>query len=190
MEDEFPGEGHDDYKSKQTYFDLRHITFEQFLTFVFEHEVADRRKKEEPWYFQNNIWIDYEKEHVAKLFIELFHESNKLLTLFSRDKLEQGFWAVMGPNLECSAYQLVHDRDIDIRLREQLICSMYFLYEKLLSKAPLDTSSNMWWDSFAYDFCVDGARDPVNNEDDRRIQDAMFSTADSNLKCNAYLKNT
>jgi hypothetical protein len=53
-------ESYDEYKSKQTYYDLNHISFKTFLDFIFEHEVANKAKNEDPWYFSNNIWIEYE----------------------------------------------------------------------------------------------------------------------------------
>lgn len=169
-------ETYEEYKSKQTYYDLRNVSFDKFINFVFEHDVAGIRTEPGPWYFRENIWIDWNKEHVSNLFIELFHRADELLAIFPKDKLEQGFWAVMSQNLECNAYHLIHDEELDVNLKEKLVCSMYFLYENLFAKDPLETSSNMWWDSLAFDFRDGGPRDPANNNEDKRIQNAMFST--------------
>ncbi len=168
-------ESYDEHKSTQIYYDLRNISFDEFLNFIFDHEVVDLHDKGEPWYY-DEMWIDWNKEFVANLFIELFNRSDELLVRFSPEKLEQGFWAVVGPNLECNAYNLIHDDDVDVAVKEKLICSMYFVYEKLFANNPLDTSSNMWWDCLAYGYYEGGPRNPANDEEDRRIQNAMFST--------------
>jgi hypothetical protein len=167
---------YEEYKSTQTYFDLRSISHDEFHKFIFDHDVAGKGNNEKAWYHDFNLYLEYDEEHIANLYIELFHKSDKLLDLYSKEKLEQGFWAIMGSSLEGSVHDLIWESELDIGIREKLIYSMYHLYEKLFAIEPLDTSSNMWWDSLAYDYYEGGPRDPQNNKDDKQIQEAMFHT--------------
>jgi hypothetical protein len=125
-----------------------------------------------------NRWIDMDRPHVVDLYVELFSRSDELLTRYPKDKLEQGFWFIMGPStLDFTVGELIRDDGLEIELKERLIGSMYFLYEKLYYKDTLQGNScYMWWDSICYSYCVPGQRDPANDEADRRIQDTMFRT--------------
>lgn len=169
-------ETYEAFKAKQAYYDLRGMSLSAFRDLIFEHPVADETKKAKGWYWGIDNWVEMDKAYVVDLYVQLFHSSDELLTLYSKDKLEQGCWFMMSRSLEFGAGELIHDDELDIALKERLIRSMYSLYEKLFFDEPLDTSSHMWWDSFAYDYRLPKQRDPLNDEEDRRIQDAMFST--------------
>ena len=171
-------ESYDDYKARQSYFDLRNISLEQFQEFIFNHPASNIISEDDVWYLDFNIWIDYDELYVKDLLIKLFTHSHKLIEQYSLEQLDQGMWAIMGPNLNPSAYNLIWGFDCTLRLKDkiELIESMYFLFEKLFSQSALDTSCNMWWDSFAYNYCVDGLTDTKNTISDKVIQDAMFKT--------------
>jgi hypothetical protein len=181
--DETP-EDYETYKSKQQYYDLRQVSFEGFHQFIFEHKVAVKAK-DDPWHWDFNLWVDYDDEYIANLYIELFENADCLLDLYPKDKMEQGFWAITNVNLENSTYNLIWGSGLSIEVKEKLISSMYFLYEKLFFKEPLETSSEMWWDSLAFNYYEGGPRDPVNNEEDRRIQNVMFITLKKILSLNS-----
>ena len=170
---------------KQVYYDLRNATLAEFEKFLFDHPVADREKKEDPWDWDSDLLIDFEADYVAELYIQLFRDSGGLLDHFTTEELDQGLWAAMGSNLECSAYNLIWDRgiprkkngSIPLTKKEELIGAMSFLYENLFSVEPLGISCNMWWDAFAFEFhCDEDDEDDdlKNNQDRRRIQNAMF----------------
>lgn len=171
-----PPQTYDEYKAEQDYYDLRSISLEAFRDLVFDHPVPAKDSKKDAWYWSVNSWVEWDKPYVVALYMELFSRSHELLRLYPHDKLEQGCWFMMGSTLEFSTYELIRDDELDIALKEKLIASMYFLYERFFCEEPVATASYMWWDSFAYSYCVPGQRDPINNEVDRRIQDAMFST--------------
>lgn len=160
----------------QQYYDLREMSIEEFENFIFNHNITNDSNEDNRWYHDHKMWIDYDTNGLIKLYIALFKQSHELLKKFSRDKLEQGFWAIIGPGLcECSVYDLVWGDRIDIVLRENLITSMYDLYKNLFTVDPLETSSNMWWDALAYGFNPMKQRSR-NNPLDCKIQDTMFST--------------
>lgn len=167
-------QSYDEYKLHQTYYDLRNISSDNFWNFIFDHEIDDREDGRQSWSTQYDMWIEYDCDQIVDLYVELFERSGELLAIFPKEKLEQGFWVLMGGGLECSVYNLIWKDALDIALKEKLILSIYYLYKNLYDQEPLETSSNMWWDSLAYSFYQGGPRDPVNDPNDKRIQDVMF----------------
>lgn len=161
-------------RQQQTYIDVRQADLTQFERFIFEHDVADGAD-EDPWYFNNDLWIDFDEQRNAKLFIELFN-SQDLIKRYSREQLEQGCWAMMGAGLDGSAHALIWDSALNIETKERLIEAMFDVYANLFSVDPLDTCAHMWWDSLAYDFNPMHEADPKANDEHRRIRDAMFRT--------------
>lgn len=162
-------------KARQVYFDLRHADLLQFQAFIFDHAVPERTH-DENWYFDSNLWIDYDEEINADLFMKLFKGSRELLDKYPRGQIEQGCWAMMSDGLDGDVHQLIWDSKIDTQTKERLIESMFDLYANLFSTDPLETAGFMWWDSLAYDFNPMNRADPEGNEEHRRIRDAMFRT--------------
>jgi hypothetical protein len=78
---------YEEYKSTQPYFDLRNISYDEFHKFIFDHDVTSKGGNEEAWYHEFNMYLEYDVEHIANLYMELFHKSEKLLYLYSNDKL-------------------------------------------------------------------------------------------------------
>jgi hypothetical protein len=83
--------------------------------------------------------------HNAKLFIELFSNSGSLLKSFTREQLEQGFWAIQGPVLPESLPNLIWGSNISVDLKSDLIHSMYKLFRDFFSYDELETSCNMFF---------------------------------------------
>ena len=166
------------------YFDLRGISLDDFIEFIFNHEVPEEEEDPELWYYDYDMWIDYNKDELVDLYIQLFNMSGDLPFRYSEEKLEQGCWAMMGPNLEVGLESLLWDESIDRAKRVILINAMYDLYNNLYRETPLDTSCNMWWDSLAFDF-YDSERRNRDDEETRVIQDAMFSTLKKILEIDA-----
>ncbi|CAG0939553.1 hypothetical protein BROC_00696 [Candidatus Brocadiaceae bacterium] len=165
----------------QQYYDLRNISLKQFEDFIFNHPMPENT--EQYWYNDIDMWIDYEKEDVIKLYIQMFHHSNELLKLYSEEQLEQGFWVMMGFSLadNWTINGLVWANSISIEKRIELIYAMYELFKNLFNNNSLDTSCHMWWDALAYDFHPMKRRSR-ENETERQIQDAMFNTLKSILE--------
>lgn len=164
------------FKSHQQ-FDIRGASFEEFVEFLFEHEVPpdrdDQGRRSEKWYDTADIHFDA-KELVGH-YTRLFTEPRFLLDRFSKEKLEPAFWAIMGGPLECSVEEVIWSGEVPFEARAECVRAMYFLYEKLFAVDPLFTSSDMWWDSLAYDWHCEN-RDRSNGGEDRLMQDVMFET--------------
>src|ERR1700720_2242179 len=88
--------------------DITQHSFDQFIDFLFDHEVvptsdleaAGPTKAKKPWDWEP-MELLYDPEKVCGYYVRLFREPRFLLQRFSRPHLEQGFWAIQGPNLEC-----------------------------------------------------------------------------------------
>ncbi|MFN3988049.1 MAG: hypothetical protein ACK4KV_21380 [Rhodocyclaceae bacterium] len=158
-------------------YDLSQATFEEFVTFLFDHEVMSLPPAgsvgPEPWYWHADVTFD--PMRMASLYIRLFTQPRFLLQQFSLAQLEQGFWAVQSPTLECAVTEIIWDQRLPFELRERCVRSMFHLYELLFSDTPLETSSEMWWDSLAYDWHC-GIRARANGGEDLLMQDVIFET--------------
>jgi len=152
-------------------YDIRGASFDDFVTFVFAHDVAPA--PENPWY--RHAEVNYDPRRVVSYYIQLFSAPRFLLSRFSMAELEQGFWAILGGILGCSVRDVIWNRMVPFEIRENCVRSMAALYAQLFVEEPLQTSSNMWWDSLAYDWhCGNRAR--ANGGEDRAMQDVMFAT--------------
>lgn len=148
--------------------DLRSASFEEFVDFLFAHEVAPKN-----WYAR--VELQYDAFRVVSCYSRLFTSPCFLLSRFSKEQLEQGFWAVHGPVLECSVSNVIWDEEVPFDIRERCVQAMYDLFAELFAEHPLETASNMWWDSLAYAWhCGNRAR--ANGGEDQLMQDVMFDT--------------
>lgn len=162
--------------------DITQHSFDQFIDFMFDHEVpaepnreaTGRTKANEPWYWEQ-IELVYDPAKVCGYYVRLFREPGFLLQRFSKPQLEQGFWALQGPNLDCSLGNLLWLPDLSFAAREECVRSMFDLFRLLFAVEPLDASVQMWWDSLCYDWHC-GNRNRALGGEDRKMQDVMFET--------------
>ena len=156
--------------------DIRDYTFDQFIAFIFARDVSPAPcpgQKRDPWYYHSEVMFD--RLCVCQYYVRLFIEPTFLLDRFSKPQLEQGFWAIHGPCLDCSAHRTIFDEEVPFSEREQCIRSMFDLFKHLFAREPLETSGNMWWDSLCYDWhCENRSRD--NGGENLQLQDVLFET--------------
>jgi hypothetical protein len=155
-------------------YDIRGISFENFVLFLFDREASvESEENAEHWYYSAEIV--FEPGEIAAHYIRLFKEPEFLLTLFSKRQLEEGFWAIQSPNLECGVRQLMWIEELPFAIREDCVRSMFHLFERLFAQEPLETSAQMWWDSLCYDWhCGNRSRDKGGEEE--LMQDVLFET--------------
>jgi hypothetical protein len=157
-------------------FDIRGISFSEFVAFLFEREVApesNENAEKEYWYYSAEI--AFEPREVAAHYVRLFSEPNFLLSRYSKLQLEEGFWAIQSPNLGCGVQVLLWLEELPFAIREDCVRSMFHLFERLFSVEPLETSANMWWDSLCYDWHC-GNRSRARRGEDQLMQDVIFET--------------
>ncbi len=156
--------------------DLTNFSFNEFVSFLFDHDVTPQpadSKKYDPWYF--HVEVEFDAKKICAYYVQLFRQPEFLLSRFTKPQLEEGFWAIQGPNLGCSVSRIIDDSDQPLSIREECIGSMADLFKRLFASEPFDTSVQMWWDSLCYDWHC-GNRNRERGGEDLELQDMFFHT--------------
>jgi hypothetical protein len=164
--------------------DLSNCSFDEFVSFLFARDVPDKSAKYEPWYY--DLETAFDPERICTYYVQLFTSPEILLERFSKEQLEEGFWAIQSPNLDCGAYRLLVDSDLTLEAKAQCVAAMFELFRKLFATEPLDSSVQMWWDSFCYDWHC-GNRKRERAGEDLLLQDAMFQTLSNILSLDSEI---
>ena len=165
--------------------DISGASFDEFVCFLFDRNALPRdqvvaalrstikTEQWQPWYFHIDVAFDSRK--ACQYYSKLFLEPKFLLGRFSKDQLEQGFWAIQSPTLECSVCKVIWDRTLPFDPREEVVRSMFYLFRDLFFAEPLYDSVCMWWDSLCYGWHC-GNRKRERGGEDLTMQDVMFDT--------------
>jgi hypothetical protein len=149
--------------------DLRNISFDEFVSLIFLRDTPVRPDElGQPFY-------EVDARKLCTYYVRLFRQPEFLLSQFTKEQLEQGFWAIMGHTQEWSAGNLIYYSDAPLASRKECVESMAVLFERLFVNEPLDTSVHMWWDSLCYDWHC-GNRKRKNGGEDLELQDTFFHT--------------
>lgn len=144
------------------YADIVGCSFEEFVEFLFAREfpageesyaalmARGEPKKWSPWHWWTEVTFD--SQQVCLYYDRLFRHPRFLLEKFSKEQLEEGFWAVLNDGFDCSAHCLIWYPELPFTSREGCVRSMFVLFRDLFATEPLDNSVYMWWDSFCYDW--------------------------------------
>ncbi len=153
--------------------DITGYSFEKFIEFLFDRDVPPESAESDSWFW--HVDVEFDPEETCQHYIRLFTQPEFLSSHFSSAQLDQGFWAVMGRNLDCSAGNLIWHEELLFQRREECVRSMYFLFKRLFAVQSLDSAVQMWWDALCYDWhCGNKARE--KGGEDLRMQDVMFET--------------
>jgi hypothetical protein len=153
--------------------DIRGFSFDEFVAFVFDRDVSTESKGKDYWYW--HVEVNFDAARIVGYYQKLFERPEFLLERFSRTQLEEGFWAVHGPNLDCAVSQIIDDDELLLSIRKACIRSMTELFRRLFAKDAFDTSVDMWWDSLCYDWHC-GNRIRERGGEDLELQDTYFET--------------
>jgi hypothetical protein len=156
-----------------TQVDLANLSFDDFVVFLFDRSIQLETERQDNWYSQLEVMFD--PEEIAAFYVRLFKQPEFLPTRFTDQQLEQGFWAVQSPNLDCSVARIIEDSDVPLSVREECIRSMADLFKRLFATEPFHTSVQMWWDSLCYDWEC-GNRNRARGGEDLQLQDIFFQT--------------
>jgi len=153
--------------------DISQCSFDEFVSFLFARDVPDETEKSDPWYW--NTEVTFDPQRACEYYVRLFRRPAFLMERFSKSQLEEGFWAIQGPNLSCSVSGLIWNMDLEFATRQQCVQSMLDLFKNLFAVEPLDTSAQMWWDSLCYEWHC-GNRNRQQGGEDLLMQDVIFQT--------------
>ena len=162
---------------ERTLVDIRQYSFDEFVSFLFARDVQFEAEqsdlnKWDPW--DRHIEVIFDSEQVSRHYVRLFTEPGFLLERFSKAQLEDGFWAIQGPNLDCSVLRILESTP-PVASREQCVSSMFYLFRDFFAKEPLETAGSMWWDSLCFSWHR-GNRERSKDGEDLRLQNVIFQT--------------
>lgn len=168
--------------------DLTNVSFDEFVAFLFDHEIdhdiPPGPEKHDPWYF--HVEAEFDAKKIVPYYVRMFGEPEFLLTRFAKARLDEGFWAIQGPNLNCSVSRIIEDSNLPLSFKEECIRSMADLFKRLFAKEPFDTSVQMWWDSLCYDWHC-GNRKRERGGEDLALQDIYFHTLAKVLAIDSWI---
>jgi hypothetical protein len=130
--------------------DLTQSSFEDFIAFLFDRDLSLESEGRDYWYW--HVEVEFDAKKIAAYYVQLFRQPEFLRAQFTKAQLEEGFWAIHGPNLDCSVFRIIDDSEVPLSLREECIRSMADFFRRLFAAEPYDTSVQMWWDSLCYDW--------------------------------------
>lgn len=152
---------------------LANPSFEAFVEFIFDHDVSPKPLGGDYWY--SRVDVEFDAESIGAHYLRLFRHQEFLLAQFTKVQIDEGFWAIQSPNLDCSVARIIDDADLPLSLREECIRSMTDLFKRLFATESFDTSVWMWWDSLCYDWHC-GNRNRERGGEDLELQDIFFQT--------------
>ena len=145
----------------------QHFSFEQWITFVFDHPVSERGKP--AWYHNiddDTEWwnlVDYPETTVDYL-TSLFENASTILTPYSDAQLKQGFWFLVDNSCSDHMFTLLN-LSVPWPKRKRCLTSMFTLFEGFFAPrcsshlshldttetdtsmvSPLNMVCYMWWD--------------------------------------------
>src|SRR5260370_26374529 len=130
---------------KRSGVDLTNYSFDQFVTFLFAREIPETNpegEKRKPWYW--NTEVTFSPDQICKYYTQLFQQPEIVLERFSKGQLEEGFWAIQGPNLDCSVHRILEDAELPFAVRAECIRSMFELFKRLFAFEFIDASVYIW----------------------------------------------
>jgi hypothetical protein len=164
--------------------DLTNFSFDEFVSFLFDRDVSLESEGRDYWYW--HVEAKFDPKKIRAYYVQLFRQPEFLLSRFTKAQLEEGFWAIQVPNLDCSVSRMIHDSDQPLSTREECIGSMVDLFERLFAKEPLDSSVQMWWDSLCYDWHC-GIRNRESGGEDLALQNMFFQALAKVLAIDSWI---
>lgn len=152
-------------------FDITQYSFDEFVSFVFAHDVAAEHEKQ--WYWKIPD-VEFAPHKICKYYVRLFRKPEFLLERFSKPQLEQGFWAIFS-GIDWGLEKLLWETEIPFPQRTECVRAMLDLFSRFFATEPLVNSCFMWWDGICYDWHC-GLRVRERGGEDLEMQDVMFQT--------------
>lgn len=159
-------------------FDLSALTYQQFLAFFFDRAVVANEEQ----YKLFRAGIDYFVASTPAIVVDYLQRMCRglaeLTNVYSHEQLDQGLWAVFGPEISCEQY--LFDASVDQRARIACVESMYLPFRDVVAKSNLgkrDSFYWMWWDMvFHTDYFNVGHVFETHSSDAKRILEAIHET--------------
>ena len=164
--------------------DLTNISFDEFVSLIFDRDTPPEAGKLDPSFY--DVGVEFDAKKMCAYYVQLFQEPEFLVSRFTKQQLEEGFWAIMGHTVEWSTANIIYDSNLPLSARKDCIESMALLFERLFANEPLDTSVHMWWDSLCYDWHC-GNRKRERGGEDLELQNVFFETLAKVLAIDSWI---
>jgi hypothetical protein len=152
--------------------DLREVDYDDWLAFVFDHPLPPVGEKE--WYFQADLEVEADAGRQVAFLARLFLEPDVVPGRYTPDQIEQGFWFLFGGSGRTWFRDVLWDSSVPWEARRGWIEALPELYARLFERCALDTIPFMLPDLIADEYGF-GARHPDRDEEDWRVQQALFA---------------
>jgi hypothetical protein len=163
--------------------DLTNISFEEFVSLIFEQAIPPEPKESDMLHY---VETELDSKKICAYYVRLFQQPEFLVSRFTKQQLEDGFWAIVGHTHEWSAGNIIDYSDAPLSSRAECIEPMTTLFERLFANESLDTSVHMWWDSLCYAWHC-GNRSRERGSEDLELQDIFFRTLTKVLAINSWI---
>ena len=159
--------------------DLHTATYDEFVTFVFDHYPED--EVNDKWYWKLDVEVDIEPRRGVAYLTRVLLEGSELLRSYMPRQIAEGINYLMGGSAS-DFLELLWDPGVPWPERERCILAIPQLYGDVLEGDPdgVGGCAYMLWDWVAYGYHC-GNRDATKNPEDARVQDAMFKAITSLL---------
>ena len=139
--------------------ELKNLTFEQWVKYVFDHPV---KKKAWHWDINRDWWNEgANSAQTLSYLTRLFTNSHKVLAPYTHAQIKQGLWFLVDNS--CSDHMFaILDEKLPVDARKQCVEAMSFMYELVFARQcavhlshldkekaggnPLNMVCYMWWD--------------------------------------------
>lgn len=120
--------------------DISKLKYEEWIDFVFNHPV-----EETPWHFAaESAYETIDPAKVVAHLTRLFTNPAEILSRYTREQIDQGFWFIPGPN---GLMWSILDKRVPWEARRACIRATCDLLEQLFGQHDIGSSGYMWWDS-------------------------------------------
>jgi hypothetical protein len=150
--------------------DLTQLSYEKWITFVFDHPLPDHRLGK-AWYWREDTYFTSDDAATSVAYItRMCGDMPGLLNRFSLQQIDQGIWFTFS-GYPCTPS--IFNRAVPLPARIACIESMLTPYAKIVAGSTVEEMENcfqMWWDLLAMELHL--ASPPAESE----LQDAMLGT--------------
>jgi hypothetical protein len=121
--------------------DLTNISFDEFVSLIFVRDMPPEAGILDASFC--DVGVEFDAPKMCAYYVQLFRRPEFLVSRFTKQQLEKGFWAIMGHTVEWSTANIIDDLNLPLSSRKDCIESMAVLFERLFANEPLDTAVQM-----------------------------------------------
>jgi len=153
--------------------DLHTATYEQFVTFVFDHYPED--EVDDKWYWKSGAELEIEPRRAVGYLTRVLVGGAELLNSYTQRQIAEGLDYLIG-GAASELLDLLWSPEVPWPDRQRCILSIPQIYKDVLEQDPdgVGGCAYMLWDWVAFGY-QSGRHKPETDAEAARVQDAMFA---------------